>query len=580
MLRLVEYSQMIPQHMTASFELLVNGESSELCHISAPLKALKIISHGCTKIATNIEAGFHGIIDMLSELMEAIIACKSNQINHRQDIKAEQKACQVRLNYLKEKHDEASKHVSDLKHEILAKEREFEKAKKAMPSNLSLLANKVLDCLNFDVFQIVRDGIHIGVKKAIHASKSRKLETHCTRESLEVARHLDNYMTELKLYVAGKDVNQDELRSNSIFKVMQILFEEEKEKLANLKENEVTTKLKDLCKVATDICDILGSYTKGANQSNSKETAAKIMETAKSCNSLHTQCAKEMKSMNAPAPPEWSEALPGIFQGKGTANARREMHENQIKMTEDILKTATSEYQTEFDALLKASESMADEIGKMAKCRAEDLKTEDIILVISRSILMLCDIKIQWGKIVSCFQSVSNILDCAINSTLAKYTSQINETVDHSPSEYSISTFRKNVLYMEVVQVACVCQQVQFIADSYADISDQYIMPQLSHLNGLLKYHPTKDRETVLEKISELSNKSLKDEREITGILSGKMEAFCAKIQRRIESVKSSIPQEITQSTEDSNERSSIHHEADATETVSTKETIDLESYL
>ena len=576
MLRLVEYSRMIAQHMDASLELLINGESSELCHISAPLKALKTISQDCTQIAKKTEDGFLEIIEMLSELMEAIVACKSNQIDQRHDLKAELKACQIRLEYHKEKHDETSKYVSNLEHDILAKEKEFEKAKKAMPSKWSLFANKILDYLNFDVFQTIGNAVRLGVEKATY--KSKILETNdCTPESLEVARHLDNHMAELKVYVAEKDIDQHELRRNHHFKVVKKLVENEIDKMSNLKTNKVTTKLKDLCRDATDICEILESYTKGAKQTNSKETVAKINNTAESCHSFHKKCAKDMDIMNAPAPPSWSEASP--FQGTRTAQARKEMHEKQIEMTEEMLMTAKNDYQKKSDTLLKISENMADDIRKMAECRVEDLKIEDIILVISKSIMMLSDIKVQWGKIVSSFQSVSSILDCAVNSTLEKFISQINVTADHSPSEYSISTFRKNILYMEVVQVACVCQQLQFIANSYADISGKYIMPQLSRLNGFLKYHPT-DKATVIKKISELGNKSLKDEEEIRGILSRKMEVFCAEIQGRIESMKSSIPLEMTQSTEDKNNWSPTHQETDATETVSTNETTDLEGFL
>lgn len=131
------------------------------------------------------------------------------------------------------------------------------------------------------------------------------------------------------------------------------------------------------------------------------------------------------------------------------------------------LENSRNNYAKECEKLNDSSRKLAELMGEMAKLDLKKIDFEEIKKILKRGIKALAKLREEWTKLVRFFQMMSNIIDCCLSVSLKNFVEHTETSAQRALEGYSITSFRKDLIYQQAFQAAKIAYLVNMISGKF-----------------------------------------------------------------------------------------------------------------
>lgn len=557
------YVNTLPVHLKYALDMLISASNEEVKRkLPHSMTSIKNVAEKCLQRAKETQARFLQVIDMIVELQEA---CEVTKGYHKSELRKAQARLDVRereKRVIEEEMEYLDKQKEQLQESIRKFEEHFSESVTSLPGGSAVLGMAVTEgILNgvSTVLSVVSSPFQKAKKKSENLNQRAKQKLGKTsknendreldepsRKAYREALVLRNIVNNLELkFVEVDSLNKNEIDNNSE-EILACAAEVERvfKKVKDIEACKVQKNVSELCSHAYFICGQLTSISENisaVSESDAKAVASRIIALQDETGRLSAKGQSLMDSCPRQKPPMMKSWQTHNSDSDGAA--KRTINNAKLKAEEScrLLKHAQENYAKSSEDLTNASQQLSTILGEMATLDIERLDFKQILEILHRGLAALGDMRVQWGNIVHFFQTITNIIECSLCTSLNNFVDFSRGARKQASGGYSLTHLKRDILYQEVIEISELTGFVSLVAESYSEVSAQHIMPKLSGLHRLLNFDPQKDKSAIQRKQLLLQRECTDAQRQITDLIKIKSVEYKSLADRRIAAIQCEI---------------------------------------
>ena len=126
---------------------------------------------------------------------------------------------------------------------------------------------------------------------------------------------------------------------------------------------------------------------------------------------------------------------------------------------------------------------------------------------------VLAELHEQWDKLVRFFQMIANAVKVTMFEAIKSFKETVESGKELVQKGYSIKAYMRDMIYSLAMEASKVSYHVNRMCTVYFQVSDKYLMPQVSGLAKLIALDPSKDisqmemlRQSLMDNCKETQN--------------------------------------------------------------------------
>ncbi|XP_046564876.1 uncharacterized protein LOC124273647 [Haliotis rubra] len=559
----------IPGHARNAVQILLKGSPEELkLALPIPLKRIQLAAKQCTAHAEEVQKQFVDVMATIGELLEACTAAKGDYEDKLKQTKAAVAAAKRAETQIKEQKTKADEELAHMTKALKDREEDYKKALDDMPGALQLMGMKFFDRYSGAVLMSIQaelnpmmeipQAIGTGVKvltpvvggvSDLLKSKTEAVPTQHDNPLGERERETIEYIKSIKLKItliisllpkyleSFEDKNRQE---GTVRDVKEYLVDNKADldRFTKTLKNkfDVPTKpmMLSLLQDLTTLMDSMIDFSKqmGQNPEMITEFRQKLDKVK------HTMECVEMTDMRAGHP---------LAQAPQAAKAQQNSLELEDKIidqarfkaekTSQMLKTAEARYDEVNQRAQRKNDELMKLVEELSQMDAKEIDFNKIRETLTRGIKALGEVRKQWGRLVTFFQRMSNVIQCSLGPTLDTFTETANVGRELQLN-YSFSKLMQDTLYSQAVQASEISYVVHEVSGTYVDISRDHLMDKISSLGELIALNPETESHLIKLKHIELMKGARKAQQAIQEKVEERQLDMHERVQARLSQIE------------------------------------------
>ncbi|CAF2962652.1 unnamed protein product [Rotaria sp. Silwood2] len=529
------YMALIPGHMKTSFRILVKSSPRLLERLLTPsLKSIDMIGKECSKLASATHEAFVNVMQLLGEVIEVTALTQGFHLQRLREVEMELNVSRAAQQYQEQIIQTVKKHYDQAVEAVRSAQAAYTQALGDLPTGW----DKILQNFVQAVVDVIDDVVPILVGAAVGGSAGAAGAAGASIGAgigniggsrgggsvgggLQTATNLDDkIISSQSLSIANMLLDQANTMLNSVtqnvntsrqaltkdFDFYRIGFNQMKNLLKTVKGGNEITKT---------IGDILQSIIDVTNLKNVEEIKGQLTSVIGKLKPF--VAAKSMDSTKVDAPDTMQQ-----LQQPSSNSGNYDNEKFKVTVTLQRLQQAERRQDAIFQQMFEQQDKMKALMVKIAQIDMTKITFEQIIELLREAILLLGNIRVQWGRLVQFFSEISIRSQIAANETLVPFADRVKELSSLSDLTEAERTFYIDLLKGQAVDIHRQTYILYVMSRTYVDISNEFMMDKLSGLAKMLGMQTDTEREQAVKQLlkdtEEAQNKvqALADERKKT----------------------------------------------------------------
>ncbi|XP_043943334.1 uncharacterized protein LOC122815145 [Protopterus annectens] len=546
------HSMNIPDYIKQIVQILVQGDD-QLVQLLLPdhLINMKDISEECTALSAAVENKFSSVIHTVQELLEACVNANKVYQENLEDIQTSIETTKMKEKAAKETKETIEKQMNKMEKFVDEAHSQLNTALNSTPSGLDMV---VIDLIHgiWDGFTTLGSSIaNICTGKRSAKSKCNTVRREDASENkqvchideipiylksnilLQYAFRLTDYLDKdkkldmQKVYDARRDiVTSDWIKAG---------FDEVHKNMAGEHDCAPKHLALEICRMGIHVCNELSALAK-SNKGNSNDNTKITEDIQELLNKAETFNSLNKKTTSAPAFIPQSPNMVNMPPRTGGFQSER-LCQFKIEQTKQQMRFAQESYDKTFEAMKKANEELNEIIVSMQKLKVKEVDFDKTVKMLIKGMNALGNVKEQWEKMVRFFQMISSHIKICLNKSV-KQLGNTSKTILKSVT-YTSNSFVRDLIYQQAFQACNIANHVHMISETYTEVSDLYIMDQVSTLGRLIALNPN-NSEFEKER-AKLAKGCTKAQARILEIVKKKKEEFENKTDMRVKKLETEL---------------------------------------
>ncbi|CAF2084144.1 unnamed protein product [Rotaria magnacalcarata] len=520
------YMSLIPGHVKTSLRILVSASPRLLERLLVPsLSNIDRIGRECSRLASNTHDQFVNVMQLLGEVIEVTTLAQGIHVQKLKDVEIELNISRVMEKQQQQIIETIQKHYNEAQASVREAQTAYTKALNDLPTGW----NKILQNFVQAIIDVARDVAPVLITGGVSLVTGQKIqgpqgaggqgsggtrsigEKIASGQALSAANMLFSQLTSMQK--TFEESNTTDLRVLAKdFGNYRIVF----------------NTAKDLVKGDGELSQKVGGLLRSAIDLTNLEDVEKIKST------LHGLIS-ELKPLVA-ANAKGSDQAPKLDLSPETlsqpapSRGKQDNEQFKVTMTLDRLKQAEQRYDQIFSQLLEQQKQMKALMVKIAGLDMAKIRFEELIELMRQAILLLGNIRQQWGRLVQFFSEISIRTRIATNETLAPFVNRMKEVASIQDITQSERMLYVDLLKEQAVGIHRHTYILYVMAHTYVDISNEFMMDKLSGLATMLTMQTDSEREQALRKLEKDTNTA---QAKVEAIANERKRTFEAALMKR-----------------------------------------------
>ncbi|CAF4699342.1 unnamed protein product [Rotaria socialis] len=496
------YMSLIPGHVKTSLRILVSASPRLLERLLVPsLNNIDRIGRECSRLASNTHNQFVNVMQLLGEVIEVTTLTQGIHVQKLKDVEIELNISRVMEKQQQQIIETVQKHYNEAQASVREAQAAYTKALKDLPTGW----NKILQNFVQAIIDVARDVVPVLITGGASLVTGQQIqgpqgsgaqgsggtrsigEKIASGQALSAANMLFDQLTSMQK--TFEESNTTDLRVlGKDFGNYRIVFNTAKDLVKG--DGELSQKVGELLRSATDLTN-LEDVEKIKSKLNGLISETKPLVAANSKGS--DQAPKLDLSPETPSQPS-------------SSGGKYDNEKFKITMTLDRLKQAEQRYDQIFSQLLEQQKEMKALMVKIAGLNMAKIRFEELIELMRQAILLLGNIRQQWGRLVQFFSEISIRTRIATNETLVPFVNRMKEVASIQDITQSERMLYVDLLKEQAVDIHRHTYVLYVMSRTYVDISNEFMMDKLSGLATMLTMQTDSEREQALRKLDKDTN--------------------------------------------------------------------------
>lgn len=543
------YAQTVPGHLRAALKMLESASDEEISkHLQNPLQAIKLASDKCLSQSCSVEAKFLDAMNIMAELQEILVDTKSQNEEKLRQAKIDLKVVCEEQNFAEEKKKVYQKQKEKAAATINEVQSQFQNALASGPSTSKLVLIAVADAATSLVSKAFTTFSHkcetvkskLSTDKASESAKvdAKEEEDEKNEEAYSEVAKLENLVDVLtSLYVDKDSLRKISDENKDAMKELSAQIGQIRNRLDVLPNCAAKQQAFRLCSQGIFVCETLENESKTMSSNDNKSLVESILSFQKDVKAFFKREQQFTTTRNnEKAPNRRCLKLPDA--SSGAVKYELEKVQQRIDRTKAELENAQAEYDKNSKKARQANERLSNLVEQLAKVDINKMDYDKIADLLSSSLKEMANLKEQWGKMVIFFQNMSNIIDCSMNVILKKFKNLTETVRRHTVHGYGMSHLQRDLLYNQVFQASEIAHFVSHVADTYTEVSNEFLLPGMVKLPLLLQFNPETQQHELEQELKQLKLHCDKAQEEISSRIKTKKQSFDTAVQKRLSDIK------------------------------------------
>ncbi|CAF4987284.1 unnamed protein product [Rotaria sp. Silwood1] len=252
--------------------------------------------------------------------------------------------------------------------------------------------------------------------------------------------------------------------------------------------------VKDGNEITKTVGDILQSIIDITNLKNAEEIKGQLTSVIGKLKPI--VAAKSMTSTKVNAPDTMQQ-----LQQPSSSSGNYANEKFKVIVTLERLKQAEQRQDAIFQQMLEQQDKMKTLMVKIAQLDMQEISFEQIIELLREAILLLGDIRVQWGRLVQFFSEISIRTQITVNETLVPFVDRVKELSSLSDTTEAERTFYVDLLKGQAVDIHRQTYILYVMSRTYVDISNEFMMDKVSGLAKMLGMRTNPEREQAVKQL-------------------------------------------------------------------------------
>lgn len=172
----------------------------------------------------------------------------------------------------------------------------------------------------------------------------------------------------------------------------------------------------------------------------------------------------------------------------------------------------------------------------------KEIDFEKIRKILKKGIAAMGELKEQWSKLVLFFQTMSNLIRVPLNNQVRGFVEYVKcQSNTMAVAGYTFEKHVRDAIYTHAFQACAIAHYVNMMGESYVEISDKYLMPNLSSLPKLLAFDFDEDEVEIEHVRRQLMSGLEKAQSAIDKCVRDHKKKFDSQINARMERIGSQM---------------------------------------
>ncbi|KAL6478878.1 hypothetical protein MHYP_G00123110 [Metynnis hypsauchen] len=523
------YTGQVPDHIKNVVGIIVQ-ENTDLVQtfLPAELQNIERISSECLQLAEKTEGKFSDVINLMQELVEALVNARQSYDVELQEIKKNIEAAKMRKDSAEEAKKFADKAFKKLEDRLDKAQNDYQKALDSIPSGWELFGMQLLSSVSETAITVaagyattrfsgaiagyIYAGVGAlpvitgGIQDIIKASKEGSTTSHTSpankikeKEVMSAysvfARSGQILLLSAKMseFYTGNKLNWTELydQKNETVKsdFVKKMFAKTKQDIITEEESQFKTEALNICEKGISICTELAKCAPSKECDDAKTT--KLIEDIISL-STAAQVFDSKSKFYTNRPPLSVEPPHSTKQQTSESSNLLQMHANlarlRIEQSEVMLNNVTEMHDKALENMDKKRIELLDIMTELQRLKPKEIDFDKKIKALAKGLEAMGRVKEQWEKLVHFFQLITNIVKTILTHHLNSFTQTVELAVKHN---YTFDKFIKDKIYTNTLNASAYAYLVNMISTTYTEVSVEYLMGSVSTLGRLMTMDPS-----------------------------------------------------------------------------------------
>ena len=498
------YSNNVDKHVKTAVKFLITGSAEDVqSMVPDALKNIDVIADDCLELATSVEKEFVAVMKLIAELLEACTRAKGQ---HEEDLKAAKIAHEVAEEHMKavqaEKEDVLSRR-NEMEKQMKEANEEFKDAIKSMPGAWSIIGKACADTMisatrvvgAIPSMMLGRLGFNTRSSQESQVNEPTR-DSNCPQHS-EGALAIYKIVPEVyglvetlvTLAHGGEVMKGDKKAKHGVLRSMKALESIKRNRLEEVNESSMKTRVLKLCKDAIDLSQALSKKPQLQYSEEDIEEihlqADMLLEEARILQGVSHSV------LGTNALPNTSPNLakqPAYNSDGGLVQQALDSYRFRTETAKEMLKDSRRAYEASCDEVAKKTREVTNLLVEMKELDLKEIDMEKIRKTLVKGIQALGELREQWGKLVRFFQMLSNLVKCCLSTSLKTFVQTSRNRLDQGDS--GMSAAMRDVIFEQAFQANQIAYVVNSISSVYVEVSDKHLMERITCLGKLIALDP------------------------------------------------------------------------------------------
>ena len=549
------YSSNVDKHVKTAVKFLVAGSAEDVqSMVPDALKNIDAIADDCLELATSVEKEFVAVMKLIAELLEACTRAKGQ---HEEDLKAAKIAHEVAEEHMKAVQAEKEQAVgrrNEMEKQMKEANEEFKEAIKSMPGVWDIIGKACADTMISATRVVGQIPSMITGRLGFNTRSAQESQVNePTRDSnrpqhservLEIYKIMPEVYGQVETLVtlahSGEVMKGAKRAKHGVLRSMKALESIKKNRLEEVKESPMKTKVLDLCKDAIDLSQTL---SKKPQLQYSQEDIEEIhLQADTLLEEADTLLGVSHSILGTNALPNTSPNLakqPVYNSDGGLVQQALDSYRFRTETAKEMLKDSRRAYEVSCDEVAKKTREMTNLLVEMKELDLKEIDMEKIRKTLVKGIQALGELREQWGKLVQFFQMLSNLVKCCLSTSLKTFVQTSRNRLDQGDG--SMSAAMRDVIFEQAFQANQIAYVVNSISSVYVEVSNEHLMERITCLGKLIALDPATNSHAIMQKREELNQGCANAQEAIRRIALKKKREITEAFDKRIGRIESEV---------------------------------------
>ena len=549
------YSNNVDKHVKTAVKFLITGSAEDVqSMVPDALKNIDVIADDCLELATSVEKEFVAVMKLIAELLEACTRAKGQ---HEEDLKAAKIAREVAEEHMKAVKEEKQQAVSrrnEMEKQMKEANEEFKDSIKSMPGAWDIIGKACADTM-ISATRIVGTipSMMLG-KLGLKTRSSQESQVNEPTRDSNRPQHSEGALaiykivpevygpveTLVTLAHGGEVMKGDQKAKHGVLRSMKALESIKRNRLEEVNESSMKTRVLKLCKDAIDLSQALSKKPQLQYSEEDIEEihlqADMLLEEARILQGVSHSV------LGTNALPNTSPNLakqPAYNSDGGLVQQALDSYRFRTETAKEMLKDSRRAYEASCDEVAKKSREVTNLLVEMKELNLKEIDMEKIRKTLVKGIQALGELREQWGKLVRFFQMLSNLVKCCLSTSLKTFVQTSRNRLDQGDS--GMSAAMRDVIFEQAFQANQIAYVVNSISSVYVEVSHKHLMERITCLGKLIALDPANNEHEIMLRREELNQGCEEAQEAIRRIALNKKKEITEAFDKRIGRIESEV---------------------------------------